>query len=88
MTKLVIIHPLLYNSPKSTVLLQSFTSDVIPIYYDITVTKQKLLTLIGENISSISHIAFMYHYPGHNVLPFFNDVLNFTDAGSHCVGET
>jgi hypothetical protein len=75
MTKLVLIHPGVYNSPKDLVLLESFASDVISIAYD-NVTKEQLLAY-----ESVSQIAFLYHYPGYESLPFFvDDKPTYTDA--------
>jgi hypothetical protein len=71
-TKVVIVHPKLYT-PSNDALVNSFASDVIPVHYRENMTKDELVTLIGENSASLTHLAFLYHYPGYPSLPFFND---------------
>lgn len=77
MSKVVIIHPDLYNSKDNIILLESFISDVIQIKYNNEMTKQELFSQIGE-INNVKQVAFIYHYPGYCELPFFND--NYTNS--------
>lgn len=75
MSKIVIIHPDIYNSEKDKPLLESFTSDVVPIKYDDEMTKNDLFNEINRisNTNNVKQIAFIYHYPGYYRLPFFYD---------------
>jgi hypothetical protein len=75
MSKVVIIHPDIYRSKRDASLLESFSSDVIPIKYNDKMTKEELFTAIGDtgNITSVKQVAFLYHYPGFYRLPFFYD---------------
>jgi hypothetical protein len=80
MSKIVIIHPDMYNSEKDTVLLESFTSYVVPIKYDDEMTKEDLFIEINKisNTNNVKQIAFIYHNPGHCKLPFFYDNIKET----------
>lgn len=71
MTKVVIVHPGLYNGSNDA-LINSFASDVIPVRYKDDMTKDELLAAIGEE--TVTHLAFLYHYPGFPGLPFFYDL--------------
>jgi hypothetical protein len=71
MTKVVIVHPGLYNGSNDA-LINSFASDVLPIQYKDGMTKDDIVQLVGDN--TVSHLAFLYHYPGHPALPFFHDL--------------
>ena len=75
MSKVVIIHPDIYRSKRDAILLESFSSDVIPIKYNDKMTKEELFTAIGDtgNVTSVKQVAFLYHYPGFYRLPFFYD---------------
>lgn len=82
--KVVIIHPDIYSSDQDKILIESFNSDVVAIKYDYDMTKEHLLTIIGD-VSNVTHLAFLYHYPGYTCLPFFYDLpsnlsINATDA--------
>ncbi len=78
MTKLVIIHPRIEDS-----LLQSFASDVIPVQYNAQLTKEQLLSY-----GPVSHIAFLYHYPGFERLPFFPDSILSANASDSSLKPT
>ena len=73
MSKVVIIHPDLYHADRDKILLESFSSDVIPIRYTDDMTEEELFTAIGSTTTDVKQIAFMYHYPGYSTLPFFYD---------------
>jgi hypothetical protein len=74
MKKLVIIDSRIYNSEHDSIITKSLLPDVVPIRYDNNMTKEQLYTAIGDT-SIISQIAFIYHYPGSNRLPFFYDTV-------------
>jgi hypothetical protein len=78
MTKIVIVHPGLYT-PANEALTGSFAPDVVAIKYNEGMTKEDVLGAVDGPVSSI---AFMYHYPGYNSVPFFPDIRNIPDIDS------
>lgn len=60
--KLVLIHT---DIPQ--IIRDSFASDVIPISYNNETTKDHV-----TSHNDISHLAFLYHHPGYDTLPFFD----------------
>jgi len=69
MTKLIIVHPNVYDVKHNDVLMDSLNSDVISIKCDESMKKEDVLAKI--NVSEVTHLAFMYHFPGYESLPFF-----------------
>ena len=72
MTKVVIVDSQVYDSTRDKVIVDSFTTDVIPVKYTNGMTKEELYTAIGD-VTDVSQIAFLYHFPGFCRLPFFYD---------------
>ncbi len=70
MTKLIIVHPNVYDCVKNAVLMDSFNPDTTVIRYVDSMTKEDILNSIGT--TEVTHFAFMYHFPGYESLPFFN----------------
>jgi len=70
MVKVVLIHPNIYEKNNS-VLINSFLSDVVTVNYSESLTESDVLQSIGTNASNVTHLAFLYHFPGFSSLPFF-----------------
>jgi hypothetical protein len=70
MSKVAILHPGIYRNSKNDALTTSFLADVTVIRYTAGMTKEELLAAIP---SGLTHLSFIYHYPGYSSLPFFAD---------------
>jgi hypothetical protein len=70
MPKVAILHPGIYGNPKNDALTTSFLADVTVVRYAAGMTKEELLAVIP---SGLTHLSFVYHYPGYSRLPFFAD---------------
>jgi hypothetical protein len=74
MPKVAILHPGVYQNPKNDALTTSFLADVTVVRYVAGMTKEELLTTVREAIpEGLTHVSFVYHYPGYSRLPFFPD---------------
>jgi hypothetical protein len=72
MPKVAILHPGIYGNLENTALTSSFLGDVTVVRYTAGMTKEDLLAAI-PNPTGLTHVAFIYHHPGHSHLPFFPD---------------
>ena len=70
MPKVAILHPGIYGNPKNDALTSSFLADVTVVRYTAGMTKEELLAAIP---AGLTHVSFVYHYPGYSRLPFFAD---------------
>jgi hypothetical protein len=76
MSKVAILHPGVYDNLENNALTSSFLLDVAVVQYVDGMTKDDLLAAIMVPIpvlSELTHLSFIYHYPGHSQLPFFPD---------------
>ncbi len=73
MSKLLVIHPSVYESSTNDILLSSLTSDVIQLRYTEDMTDEQVLSLVSG--VQLTHFSFIYHYPGYSQLPFFYDLV-------------
>jgi hypothetical protein len=70
MPKIAILHPGIYGNPENDALTTSFLADVTAVRYAEGMTKEELLAAVP---SGLTHVSFVYHYPGNSSLPFFPD---------------
>jgi hypothetical protein len=73
MPKVAILHPGIYGNPKNDALTSSFLADVTVVRYTAGMTKEELLAAVADP-SGLTHVSFVYHYPGYSRLPFFADM--------------
>jgi hypothetical protein len=84
MPKLAILHPGIYGDPKNDALTTSFLADVTVVRYTDRMTKEELIAAVTDP-SGLTHVAFVYHYPGYSALPFFPDILPPQDEETEIV---
>lgn len=71
MTKAVLVHPDLIGSARDSSLLGAFAPDVKVVNYVEGMSVDAVISSIDS--PTVSHLAFIYHHPGSDKLPFFNE---------------
>lgn len=80
MTKVVLVHPDLQGSARDSSLLGAFAPGVKVVNYVEGMTVDAVISAIDP--TTVSHLAFIYHHPGSDKLPFFNESI-FVGENQH-----
>ena len=77
MSKVILHHP---NLPNAGIFLKALNDQTISLSCAQNTTHDDVLNVIGIiGSSNLTHLAFVYHYPGYNEVPFFPDDYSLID---------